>query len=398
MDCAQALDALGRGGVRPRIRSRHLHDRRRVRLQHGRDGEQGPQRLQRQIRAGLARDRDRRRLRRHRGGHRARIFPQLDRQPHHLPRLVPALPEGRPDGLPRPGIHRRPALARRSSASATCARCARISSSRTPGPLAHPVRPELYHEINNFYTATVYEKGAEVVRMLKTLLGAETFRKGMDLYFERHDGEAATVEEFVQCFADVSGRDLDAVHALVLAGRHAARSSATRHYDAARARPTGSTSRRRSRRRPASRPRSRWSFRSRSAWSAATAATCRSRSPTADRSSAACSMLTQAGAELRLHRRRRAAGALAQPRLLGADQADAPIVSADDLRFLAAHDSDPFNRWQAVQTLAMRAAGRQRRGAARRRSRRAMDDGLIDALGGDPRRRRRSSPPSWRRR
>jgi len=76
------------------------------------------------------------------------------------------------------------------------------------GPLAHPVRPESYIEINNFYTATVYEKGAEVVRMLQTLLGRETFRKGMDLYFERHDGEAATVEQFVTCFEDVSGVDL----------------------------------------------------------------------------------------------------------------------------------------------------------------------------------------------
>jgi aminopeptidase N len=76
------------------------------------------------------------------------------------------------------------------------------------GPFAHPVRPDNYREINNFYTATVYEKGAEVVRMLKTLLGAEQFRRGMDLYFERHDGEAATVEDFVACFADVSGRDL----------------------------------------------------------------------------------------------------------------------------------------------------------------------------------------------
>src|SRR5579885_2765893 len=75
------------------------------------------------------------------------------------------------------------------------------------GPLAHAVRPELYHEINNFYTTTVYDKGAEVVRMIKVLLGPELFRKGMDLYFARHDGEAATVEQFVQCFADVSGRD-----------------------------------------------------------------------------------------------------------------------------------------------------------------------------------------------
>jgi aminopeptidase N len=76
------------------------------------------------------------------------------------------------------------------------------------GPLAHPVRPELYHEINNFYTSTVYDKGAEIVRMIRTLLGRELFRRGMDLYFARHDGQAATVEQFVQCFADVSGRDM----------------------------------------------------------------------------------------------------------------------------------------------------------------------------------------------
>jgi aminopeptidase N len=76
------------------------------------------------------------------------------------------------------------------------------------GPLAHPVRPDSYMEINNFYTATVYEKGAEVVRMLKTLLGPQDFRKAMDLYFERHDGQAATVENFVQCMSDASGRDL----------------------------------------------------------------------------------------------------------------------------------------------------------------------------------------------
>ena len=75
------------------------------------------------------------------------------------------------------------------------------------GPLAHPVRPQLYHEINNFFTTTVYNKGGEIVRMIKTLLGADVFREGMDLYFARHDGQAVTVEQFVQCFADVSGRD-----------------------------------------------------------------------------------------------------------------------------------------------------------------------------------------------
>ena len=65
------------------------------------------------------------------------------------------------------------------------------------GPLAHAVRPEVYREINNFYTSTIYEKGAEVVRMLKTLLGPDKFRAGMDLYFARHDGHAATVDEFI---------------------------------------------------------------------------------------------------------------------------------------------------------------------------------------------------------
>ncbi|GAA0784415.1 aminopeptidase N [Marinobacterium sediminicola] len=76
------------------------------------------------------------------------------------------------------------------------------------GPMAHPVRPESYMEISNFYTLTVYEKGAEVVRMLHTLLGADLFRKGSDLYFERHDGQAVTTDDFVAAMEAVSGRDL----------------------------------------------------------------------------------------------------------------------------------------------------------------------------------------------
>ena len=76
------------------------------------------------------------------------------------------------------------------------------------GPLSHPVRPPAYKEINNFYTATVYEKGAEVIRMLKTLIGEDAFAAGMELYFQRCDGTAATVEEFLACFAESSGRDL----------------------------------------------------------------------------------------------------------------------------------------------------------------------------------------------
>jgi len=76
------------------------------------------------------------------------------------------------------------------------------------GPMAHPVRPASYMEISNFYTLTIYEKGAEVVRMLHNLLGEELFRKGSDLYFERHDGQAVTTDDFVKAMEDASGRDL----------------------------------------------------------------------------------------------------------------------------------------------------------------------------------------------
>ena len=76
------------------------------------------------------------------------------------------------------------------------------------GPMAHQVQPDSYMEINNFYTLTVYEKGAEIVRMYHSLLGAETYRKATDLYFDRHDGQAVTIEEFVSAMEDASGRDL----------------------------------------------------------------------------------------------------------------------------------------------------------------------------------------------
>jgi aminopeptidase N len=76
------------------------------------------------------------------------------------------------------------------------------------GPMSHPVRPQSYMEINNFYTATVYEKGAEVVRMIHTLLGEARFRKGIDLYFQRHDGQAVTTDDFIQAMQDASGVDL----------------------------------------------------------------------------------------------------------------------------------------------------------------------------------------------
>ena len=84
----------------------------------------------------------------------------------------------------------------------------RLQFPEDAGPLAHPIRPDNYIEINNFYTMTVYEKGAEVIRMFHTLLGPGTYRKATDLYFERYDGMAVTCEDWAQCMEDASGQDL----------------------------------------------------------------------------------------------------------------------------------------------------------------------------------------------
>ena len=81
--------------------------------------------------------------------------------------------------------------------------------SEDAGPNKHPIRPESYMEVDNLYTATVYEKGAEVIRMIHTLIGKENFRKGMDLYFDRHDGQAVTCDDFVAAMADASGTNLE---------------------------------------------------------------------------------------------------------------------------------------------------------------------------------------------
>lgn len=99
------------------------------------------------------------------------------------------------------------------------------------GPMAHPVRPESFVEINNFYTLTIYEKGAELIRMLHTILGVDGFRKGSDLYFERHDGQAVTCDDWVQALADANDTDLDWFMVWYLqAGTP--RISVTRDYDA----------------------------------------------------------------------------------------------------------------------------------------------------------------------
>ena len=241
------------------------------------------------------------------------------------------------------------------------------------GPLAHPVRPETYKEINNFYTATVYEKGAEVVRMVQTLIGPEKFRAGMDLYFARHDGEAATVEQFIQCFADASGRNLTQfMRWYSQAGTPYV--TVTGRFDA-----TAKTY---------------------------TVECKQTVPPTPGQPTKepmviplALGLVGKDGRDLPL------AGAGVERSVLVLDKptasvtfsgiAEQPVLSinrgfsapirldtdltGEDLAFLAAHDSDPFNRWQALQTISMRLlvdnVSRLRAGKAPR-----SDDRLMLAL------------------
>jgi aminopeptidase N len=217
------------------------------------------------------------------------------------------------------------------------------------GPLAHPVRPSVYREINNFYTTTVYEKGAEVVRMLKVLLGATGFRKGMDLYFSRHDGQAATVDQFVQCFADANAQDLTqfmrwysqaGTPEVTVTSKYDAQAKAYSLEIAQVVPPTPGQ--------PVKEPMV---------------------------IPLAIGLVGSDGRDLPLVPKDRHVtpdgvitltkptetfvftGIPARPVASLNRGFSAPIkladnLSADDLRFLAAHDPDPFNRWQAVQALA----------------------------------------------
>jgi aminopeptidase N len=219
------------------------------------------------------------------------------------------------------------------------------------GPLAHPVRPEIYKEINNFYTSTVYEKGAEVVRMVHTLIGKEKFRAGMDLYFTRHDGEAATVEQFIQCFADASGHDM---------------MQFMRWYS------------------QAGTPEVDVSTRFDPARKTYTLECKQTIPPTPNQPSKepmviplVLGLVGKDGRDLPLKLANgqtvvrgvveltesthtfEFTGINERPVLSINRGFSAPIklvtdLDADDLAFLAAHDSDPFNRWQALQTIAMR--------------------------------------------
>jgi aminopeptidase N len=249
------------------------------------------------------------------------------------------------------------------------------------GPLAHPVRPAEYHEINNFYTSTVYEKGAELVRMLGTLLGPEKFRAGMDLYFARHDGQAATVEQFVQCFADVSGADLRQFM-LWYAQAGTPEVVATGSYDA--------TAR---------------SYRLDLAQTVPATPGQPSKEPMVI--PLAIGLVGRDGRDLALKCSKPGAPDRSVLTLSkGAETfvfteiGEAPVLSlnrgfsapiklvtnhsSDDLRFLASHDGDAYNRWQAFQTLATRLlvgnVSALRAGGTPTRSTRREEIELADAL------------------
>ncbi len=216
------------------------------------------------------------------------------------------------------------------------------------GPLAHPVRPTQYSEINNFYTATVYDKGAEVVRMIKTLIGAEAFRHGMDIYFDRNDGTAATIEDFLQAFEQSSGHDLT-MFARWYAQAGTPEVTVKGHYDAA----------------------------SRSYqldFSQSTPPTPGQLVKEALVIPVSLGLVTQSG-DLPLDCNRVNADGVfvfdkAEDSITFANVPEAPVPSVfrnfsapvkvtldltnTDLLTLLRHDSDPFNRWQATQTVATR--------------------------------------------
>ena len=236
-------------------------------------------------------------------------------------------------------------------------------------PLAHPVRPTQYREINNFYTATVYEKGAEIVRMLKTIIGDEDFRRGMDLYFERCDGTAATVEDFLGAFAEVTGRDLSHF-ARWYEQSGTPRVTVKGHYDAAAQ-----------------------TYRLDFAQSTPPTPGQATKEPmaipvvlglvVAGRPPVACGLrpggrarrlpLRQGGRQPHLHGRDIPPGAVPLPRLLGPGEDVRSICPSEELLVLLRHDTDAFNRWQAAQTVAMRLLVALSKGS------RSMDD-EVDAF------------------
>ncbi|MCW5720275.1 MAG: aminopeptidase N [Devosia sp.] len=217
------------------------------------------------------------------------------------------------------------------------------------GPLAHPPRPDRYREINNFYTTTVYQKGAEVVRMLATMLGEAGFRKGMDLYFERHDGEATTIEAFLAVFEDANGVDLEQfaqwyTHAgtpqVTASGDYDAASQTYRLTLAQKTDPTPNQS---------DKPPFLIPVRfgllgpngSDMGWTSVEGGTVRDDLIVLDEESLTLTFNGVANKPVPSLFR-----GFSAPVKLSSD------LSQSDLLFLARHDADPFNRWDALQTVA----------------------------------------------
>ena len=249
------------------------------------------------------------------------------------------------------------------------------------GPMAHPVRPESYVEINNFYTMTVYEKGSEVVRMYQTLFGRDGFRRGMDLYFKRHDGQAVTCDDFRHALADANGRDL-AQFERWYSQAGTPRVTVSTHYDAAQHRYRVTLTQ--------------------GYGDAAPAARETQKGPLLI--PFALGLIGANGADLPLRLEGEAA-AQGTTRVLEFTQTEqtftfvdvaekplpsllrnfsAPVIvdydySAEELAFLLAHDSDPFNRWEAGQRLATREllglAARAATGASLQ-----LDDSVVNAF------------------
>ncbi len=221
------------------------------------------------------------------------------------------------------------------------------------GPLSHPVRPESYIEINNFYTATVYEKGAEVVRMLECLLGAEVFRAGMDLYFARHDGQAATIEDFIACFETASSRDLAQFKLWYSEAGTPQLDCRTRYDQKAEALELEFTQRLPSERTNNKNHPKPFVIPVRIGLIGKDGRDAPLKNSEGVATGTDCLVVTKAQQTFRFGglKTRPAVSILrgfSAPVALTIDYTDA------DLKFLSARDSDPFNRWQALQTYAMR--------------------------------------------
>jgi aminopeptidase N len=245
------------------------------------------------------------------------------------------------------------------------------------GPLAHPARPDRFREINNFYTATVYEKGAEIVRMLATFLGTDGFRRGMDRYFTKHDGEAATVEDFVAVFAEANHTDLDQFFKWYeQAGTPAitvteAWNETDRTYTLRLEQKTAPT--------PGQPDKAPMAMPVRFGLVGPNGGDMQWRSVSGGK--VEDDLITFDTESVELHFE----GLANKPvpslfRGFSAPVTVKPFLKADDKLFLARHDSDPFNRWEAVQDVAMELmleAVREGSDVAAL----PVTGGLIDALG-----------------